>query len=103
MAKRKTKHSIRVRLPRQRKQFHASKNAYKLLLNDSFRYGCQTQRGGFLSRYDLSYVGRDTVNQAAKHLKTLAPELVNQTMNKAKTLAPELVDTASQELDMVAA
>ena len=32
------------------------------------------ERGGFLSRYDLSYVGRDTVNQVGK----IAPGLIKQ-------------------------
>ena len=36
------------------------------------------QRGGFLSRYDLSYVGRDTVNQVGK----IAPGLINKLLQK---------------------
>ena len=36
------------------------------------------QRGGFLSRYDLSYVGIDTVNQVGK----IAPGLINKLLQK---------------------
>ena len=43
------------------------------------------QRGGFLNRYDFTYAGRDTVNEAAKHLNLLAPQLVNQLMDRATT------------------
>ena len=43
------------------------------------------QRGGFLNRYDFAYAGKDTVNQAAKHLNSLAPQLVNQLMDRATT------------------
>ena len=63
----------------------------------------QMQSGGFLSRYDFAYAGRDTDNQAAKHVKTIAPGLINQTMNRVDELAPELVRTAGRELDMIAA
>ena len=41
------------------------------------------QRGGFLNRYDFAYAGKDTVNQGAKHLNSLAPQLVNQLMDRA--------------------
>ena len=67
------------------------------------RYRSQRQSGSFLSRYDFAYAGRDTVNQAAKHVKTIAPGLINQTMNRVDELAPELVRTAGRDLDMIAA
>ena len=51
----------------------------------NFRHRRRRQRGGFLNRYDFAYAGRNTVNQAAKHLDTLAPKLVNQLMSKATT------------------
>ena len=70
---------------------------------DSLRYGSGQQRGDFLSRYDFAYADRDTVNQAAKHVKTIAPGLINQTFNRVDKLAPELVRTATRELDIVAA
>ena len=70
---------------------------------NSSRYTPRHQRGGFLSRYDFAYAGRDTVNQAAKHVKAIAPGLINQTMNRVDELAPELLCTATRELDMVAA
>ena len=30
----------------------------------------------------------NTLNQAAKHLEKLAPQLINQTMNRAQAAAP---------------
>ena len=68
-----------------------------------FRRKTRKQKGGFLSRYDFAYAGRDSVNQAAYHVKKIAPELINQTMNRVDELAPELVCTAGRELDMIAA
>ena len=62
-----------------------SDNAYHDFLYDDFRHGRKRQRGRFLNRYDFAYADRNTVNQAAKHLDTLAPKLVNQLMNKATT------------------
>ena len=70
---------------------------------DPLRYSSRKQRGGFLSHYDFAYAGHDTVNQAAKHVKTIALGLINQTFNRVDELAPELVRTATRELDMVAA
>ena len=43
------------------------------------------KEAAFFNRYDFAYAGRNTVNQAAKHLDTLAPKLVNQLMSKATT------------------
>ena len=79
------------------------KHVYNMSCLDSTGYQPRKQRGGFLSRYDFAYAGRDTVNQAAKHVKTIAPGLINQTFNRVDELAPELVHTATRELDMVAA
>ena len=62
-----------------------SANDYSNFLYDNFRHGRRRQRGGFLNRYDFAFAGRNTVNQAAKHLDTLAPKLVNQLMSKATT------------------
>ena len=98
MAKGRRKHSIRTK-----KRKRASKSAYNLRSLKSFRHVRLKQRGGFLNRYDFAYAGRDTVNQAAKHIKTIAPDLLNQAMNRADKLAPSLVRTASQELDAIAA
>ena len=62
-----------------------SANDYNNFLYDNFRHGRRRQRGGFLNRYDFAYAGGNTVNQAAKHLVTLAPKLINQLMSKATT------------------
>ena len=53
-------------------------HGYYLCLSVPYRKVCRKQKGGFLSRYDMAYVGRDTVNQAAQHVNKLAPELLKQ-------------------------
>ena len=58
-----------------------SDNSYHDFLYDNFRHG----RRRILFSEDFAYAGRDTVNQAAKHLDTLAPKLVNQLMSKTTT------------------
>ena len=61
------------------------------------------QRGGWLSRYDFAYVGRDSVNQAAYHLKKVAPDLINKSFNRIDKLAPKVISQSSKELDAIAA
>ena len=46
------------------------------------------QTGGFLSRYDFAYVGRDTVNQAAK----VAPGIIKGATNNINNIAKQRVD-----------
>ena len=67
------------------------------------RHKSKKQKGGFVSRYDFAYAGRDSVNQAAYHVKKIAPELINQTSDRARNLAPNVIHTASRELDTIAA
>ena len=69
----------------------------------SSRYRSKRQSGGFLSRYDFAYAGRDTFKQAAHHVKKIAPNLINQTFDRARDLAPNLIRTTSRELDAIAA
>ena len=69
----------------------------------SSRYRSRKQRGCFLSRYDFAYAGRDSVNQAAYHVKKIAPKLIDKTFDRARDLSPELIDKASRDLDMIAA
>ena len=40
------------------------------------------QAGGFLSRYDFAYARIDSVNQAAHHVKKIAPGLINHAVYK---------------------
>ena len=101
MPKKRRRHSIKPQA--RKKRCTNSKNAYNLHSFISPRHHQRKQRGGFLNRYDFAYAGRDTVNQAAKHIKTIAPDLLNQAMNRVDKLAPSLVRTASQELDAIAA
>ena len=48
-------------------------HGYNLRLSVPYRKVRRKQKGGFLSRYDIAYVGRDTVNQVAQHINKLAP------------------------------
>ena len=101
MAKKRTRRSLRTK--RYRGKGYFSSKAYKNTIFDRPRQRRQTQRGGFLNHYDFAYAGRDTGNQAAKHLDKLAPKLLNQAMNRVQTAAPVLLSRASTELDKVAA
>ena len=84
MAKKRRRHSIKTKARKKRRT--NPKNAYNLRSFLSPRHYVRKQRGGFLNHYDFAYAGRDTVNQAAKHIKTIAPDLLNQAMNRAYNL-----------------
>ena len=85
MAKKKKQRKKSLKKYTHKGRGYFSDNAYHDFLYSNFRHGRRRQRGGFFNRYDFAYAGRNTVNQAAKHLDTLAPKLVNQLMNKATT------------------
>ena len=112
MTKKKKNRKKRKKYAHKRRGYF-SNNDYNNYFYDYFRHGRKRQRGGFLNRYDFAYTGRDTVNQAAKHLDTLAPKLVDQLMNRATTgldkisvkrveqikqIAPGLIRGAVEEL-----
>ena len=60
------------------------------------------QKGGWLSRYDFAYAGRDSVNQAAHHVKQIAPSLIKKSFDRVDKLAPKLIRQSSKELDTIA-
>ena len=60
------------------------------------------QKGGWLSRYDFAYAGRDSVNQAAHHVKQIAPGLIKKSFDRVDKLAPKLIRQSSKELDAIA-
>ena len=66
----------------------------------------QYQTGGFLSRYDFAYAGRDSVNQAAYHVKKIAPDLINHAIYKVgeqtRSVAPTLMNQTTKKLDRIA-
>ena len=51
------------------------------------------QYGGFLNRYDFAYVGRDTVNQAAK----VAPDIIKAATNDANKIAEQLLNQSNHQ------
>ena len=46
------------------------------------------QTGGFLSRYDFAYAGRDTVNQVGK----IAPGIINKATSDINKIAKDRID-----------
>ena len=48
------------------------------------------QTGGFLSRYDFAYTGRDVVNQAGK----VAPKIISQATGEINKIAQDRIDQA---------
>ena len=48
------------------------------------------QTGGFLSRYDFAYAGRDVVNQAGK----IAPGIISKATSDITKIAQERIDQA---------
>ena len=56
-----------------------------------FRPYYRRQRGGFLSRYDFAYAGRDIVNQAAKQLNSIAPRLIKQASREVNRLGRDRI------------
>ena len=60
------------------------------------------QTGGFLSRYDFAYAGRDTVNQISK----IAPNIIKNATNNINKIAKERIDqvirTGGSEIECIA-
>ena len=95
---------------KRRKQTKKTKtHGYNLRLSVPYRKVRRKQKGGFLSRNDMTYVGRDTVNPAAQHVNKLAPELLKQAdgilekciedlMLRVGKLGPKLIKGAIEDL-----
>ena len=60
------------------------------------------QTGGFLSRYDFAYAGRDTVN----HISKIAPNIIKNATNNINKIAKERIDqvirTGGSEIECIA-
>ena len=67
------------------------------------RHRSRRQRGGWLSRYDFAYAGRDSVNQAAYHVNKVTPKLIDKAFDRARNLAPNLINRTSREQNAIAA
>ena len=50
------------------------------------------QKGGWLSRYDFAYAGRDSVNQAAYHVKKIAPNLIHSSSKELDAIASQRIN-----------
>ena len=64
------------------------------------------QKGGWPSRYDFAYAGRDSVNQAAHHLKKIAPGLIKQSTKELDAIASrrinQLTRNTAEEIKRIA-
>ena len=64
--------------------------------------GKKRQTGGFLSRYDFAYAGRDVVNQVGK----VAPSIINKATSDINKIAQERIDqvikTGGAEVERIA-
>ena len=56
------------------------------------RRGRKKQKGGWLSRYDFAYTGRDSVNQAAYHVKKIAPNLIHSSSKELDAIASQRIN-----------
>ena len=88
---------------KRRKQTKKTKtDGYNLRLSVPYRKVHRKQKGGFLSRYDMAYVGRDTVNQAAPELLKQADDIlekrIEDLMLRAGKLGPKLIKGAIEDL-----
>ena len=59
--------------------------------------------GGFLSRYDLAYLGRDTVNHAAKVSPRIIKAATNNINNITKQRLNQLISQRAKKVDRVLA
>ena len=66
----------------------------------------KTQKGGWLNRYDFAYAGRDSVNQAAYHMKKIAPNLIRQSSKELDAIASrrinQLTNNTANEIKRIA-
>ena len=64
------------------------------------------QTGGFLNRYNFTYAGMHTVNQATKGLNSLTSRLIKQTSDKVNRLAQrrvkQIIDEGGQQVKRIA-
>ena len=102
MARKKKQQKKKKRKKSHKGRGFFSDNAYNTYLYDHLKHGRKRQRGGFLNRYDFAYAGRDTVNQASKHLNVLAPKLVDQITNRAKTGLDKISATRIEQIKQIA-
>ena len=59
------------------------------------------QRGGFLSRYDLAYTGRDTVNQAAKVASRIVKQARNDIDQMVKNRLNQAISAGGADIERV--
>ena len=55
------------------------------------------QRGGFLSRYDMAYAGRDTIKQAGRELERIGPALLKTAFEELYQAPFRLLETKGKK------
>ena len=59
------------------------------------------QRGGFLSRYDFAYAGRDVVNQEEKLLPALSNKLLEKQKKNAQSRINQVIQSGGAEIERI--
>ena len=57
------------------------------------KYRKRTQKGGFLNRYNLTYAGRDTINQVGK----IAPDIIKNASNQINNVAQQRINQITSQ------
>ena len=79
---------------------HNKKNKEKILLKTwNYWEKKKRQRGAFLSRYDLAYVGRDTVNRAAKVSPGVIKQATNDIVKMVKNRLNQAISTRGAQIE----
>ena len=65
------------------------------------RYKKRKQRGGFLSRYDFAYAGRDTVNQLCEIVPNVIKNASDEINNIAQQRSQQAISEGGTKLERV--
>ena len=66
--------------------------------HNTFNYSRKRkQHGGFLSRYDMAYAGRDSINQAGKVLERVGPALIRTAVEELYQTLFRLLETKGKK------
>ena len=78
----------------------------KRIRENKYKRRKRRQRGGFLSRYDFAYAGRDMVNTAMKNLNAMKPKIIKHTTNQVDQIAQrciqQIISQGGQQVEKIA-
>ena len=84
-----------------KRQTHKKRKRYYRKRGATGRKKQKKQHGGFLSRYDLAYVGKDTVNEAAKVAPGVIKQATNDIDQMVKNRLNQAIKTGGAEIEHV--